>query len=223
MKNNMTNKLLAVFTTVTALAALGCQSKGSGAEASPNAPSKGIVSRIFTKPEPLILPEATTVRVRTTVTVSTKSHRTGDEFSATLEDPIVVGNRVVAPKGSEVRGIVANSDPGGRVKGRAALTLRLTAIETGGGDWVDVHTNTFTRLARSTRKTDAAKIGIASGVGAAIGAIAGGGTGAAIGAAAGGGAGTGTVLATRGAPALVSGESLLTFRLTAPATVNSSS
>jgi hypothetical protein len=63
------------------------------------------------------------------------------------------------------------------------------------------------------------KIGIGAGIGAAIGAIAGGGKGAAIGAGAGGGAGTGLVLATRGDPAVIPGESQLTFRLQGPITV----
>jgi hypothetical protein len=62
-------------------------------------------------------------------------------------------------------------------------------------------------------------VGIGAGVGAAIGAIAGGGKGAAIGAGAGGAAGTGTVLATRGDPAVLPSESLITFKLQAPVTV----
>jgi len=222
----MRNKLLACFTTLLAIATIGCESKGTGAEASggaAEAPSNGFTARLFSKPQPLIIPEETPVRVRTTVTLSTKTHRTGDHFSATLMDPLVVANREVAPKGAEVRGIVANSDAGGRVKGRALLTLRLTGIRSAGDEWVDIRTNTFTRVARSTKKRDALKIGLASGAGAAIGAIAGGGKGAAIGAAAGGGAGTGAVLATRGAPAVVSSETPLTFRLAAPATFKSSS
>jgi hypothetical protein len=74
-------------------------------------------------------------------------------------------------------------------------------------------------VARATKGRDAMKIGIGSGVGAAIGAIAGGGMGAAIGAAAGGGAGTGVVLATRGAPAVIPSESVLHFALRSPITV----
>ena len=58
-----------------------------------------------------------------------------------------------------------------------------------------------------------------AGIGAAIGAIAGGRKGAGIGAAAGGAAGTGTVLASRGKPVEFPPESRLTFRLRAPITV----
>jgi len=51
---------------------------------------------------------------------------------------------------------------------------------------------------RDSTKDDAAKVGAASGIGAIIGAIAGGGKGAAIGAVIGGGAGTAGVMTQRG-------------------------
>jgi hypothetical protein len=52
-----------------------------------------------------------------------------------------------------------------------------------------------------------------------VGAIAGGGKGAAIGAGIGGAAGTGTVVATRGKPAVLASETRLSFRLQEPVTV----
>jgi hypothetical protein len=105
---------------------------------------------------------------------------------------------------------VAASDQGGRVKGRASLSLRITEI-TGAHGPIAVRTGTVGFVAKGTKKKDAMMVGIGSGIGAAIGAIAGGGAGAAIGAGAGAGAGGVGVLATRGAPAVVPSESLLTF------------
>lgn len=110
---------------------------------------------------------------------------------------------------------VVESDDGGRVKGRARLALRVTGI-----NGLDARTGVYAVQARATKKKDAARIGVGSGLGAAIGAIAGGGKGAAIGAAAGGGAGTGVVLATRGEPAIIPAESILTFKLTDPIRVD---
>jgi hypothetical protein len=98
------------------------------------------------------------------------------------------------------------------------LTVGLTGLEVGGKS-LDIATNTVTREAGTTKQEDATKVAIGSGVGAVIGAIAGGGKGAAIGAAAGGGAGTGVVLATRGDPAVIPSESVLTFALRAPLTI----
>jgi hypothetical protein len=110
--------------------------------------------------------------------------------------------------------VVVESDDGGKVKGRARLVLQVSAIEANGRTR-KVQTNTYTVVAKGTKKEDAMKIGIGSGVGAAIGAIAGGGKGAAIGAAAGGGAGTGVVLATKGDPATIPAESVVKFRMSA--------
>ncbi|HLA41751.1 MAG TPA: hypothetical protein VJ417_17235 [Candidatus Glassbacteria bacterium] len=162
------------------------------------------------------LEAGTRLTVRTTNTLSTKTLQNGDTFTATLEEPLVEGNWVIAPKGSTVEGRIVNSDPGGRVKGVASLAVALTQLHTADGQVLDISYNTFTVEAKSTEGKDAAKIGIGAGVGAAIGAIAGGGKGAATGAAAGAGAGTGVVLATHGDAAEIGSETVLTFELSAP-------
>jgi hypothetical protein len=154
--------------------------------------------------------------VRTTSALSTKTAAAGESFAATLVDPLTVGGTVLAPKGTEVTGQVAEADPGGRVKGVAHIAVRLTQLRLEGGQTVSLATNAYTKLAPQSKKKDAMKVGIASGIGAAVGAIAGGGKGAAIGAAAGAGAGTGVVVATHGEPAVIASESVLTFRLTSP-------
>jgi hypothetical protein len=165
------------------------------------------------------LPQGTALKVRTTTAISTNTHQTGDSFVGTLQEPLVEGSRVLAPKGARVEGLVADADKGGRVKGVAELAVRLTRLNLADGQVVDITTGAVSRQAKTTKKSDATKVGIASGVGAAIGAIAGGGKGAAIGAATGAGAGGGLVLATRGEPAVIGSESVLTFKLTAPVTI----
>jgi hypothetical protein len=172
------------------------------------------------KPASATLPEGTVLKVRTTNTISTKTHQAGEKFQATLEEPLEEGGRVVAAKGALVEGRIVASDPGGRVKGRAELAVGLTALHVAEGHVVELETNVLGREAKSTQKDDARKIGIGSAAGAAIGAIAGGGKGAAIGAASGAGAGTGLVLATRGAAAVLPAESVLSFRLRAPVTIS---
>ncbi|MCZ2149984.1 MAG: hypothetical protein LC126_19670 [Bryobacterales bacterium] len=186
-------------------------------------PGRQTAAAVAPKPLPppsVTLPAGSVLRVRTSTTLSTKNYRTGDRFTATLTEPLVAGGKVLAPKGAQVAGLIADSNPGGRVKGRAHISIRLTSIDVNGAP-VAVSTGAFTRTARATKKKDAAKIGIGSGIGAAIGAIAGGGRGAALGAAAGAGAGTGVVLGTRGAPAVIPSESVLTFRLRNAVTVRS--
>lgn len=177
------------------------------------------VARAIAPAPPTVIPAGHPISVRTTTALSTKTAQTGEPFIAHLTTPLAVGNRVLAPAGAEVRGVVADSDPGGRVKGVASMSVRLTGVTTSNGTLLPINTNAYGVVARQTKGKDAAKIGIGAGVGAAIGAIAGGGKGAAIGAATGGGAGTGVVLATRGDPAVLPSESVITFTLTAPVEV----
>jgi hypothetical protein len=196
-------------------ATVGAPPPGAGAPGTASSSSEAEAPKM----QAVTLPAGTAIKVRTTSTLSTKSATSGEAFMASLEEPIVDGTWVIAPKGATVHGVVAESDPGGRVKGVASLAIRLTKLETADGRTVDIATSTFATEAKDTKKKDAVKVGIASGIGAAIGAIAGGGKGAAIGAGAGAGAGTGAVLATHGDPAVIPSESVVNFKLREPVTI----
>jgi len=166
---------------------------------------------------PYVIPEGTQIKIRTNGALSTKRSQAGDTFTASLDAPLVIDGETIAKKGADVTGKVTDSDDGGRVKGVAHISVRLDSIKLDNGKTLRVQTGVYTKNARTTKKKDAVKVGVASGIGAAIGAIAGGGKGAAIGAGVGAGAGTGTVLATHGEPAVIGSESLLVFKLTAEA------
>ena len=223
---NIYSRGILAIPVVLALMGAACSRVGT-AEASggakPDSQAPSTFSRWFSSTHPVTLPEGAALRIRTTNTLSTKTNQTGEKFSGSLEEPLVVEGSVIAPRGATVTGVIADSDPGGRVKGRARLGVRLTGIETtasGSNVAKEITTNTVWLEARATKGKDAAKIGIGAGVGALIGGLVGGGKGAAIGAGAGGGAGTGVVLATRGDPAVIPAESLLTFALASPLTVD---
>ena len=166
----------------------------------------------------VIVPEGTALVVRTTSVLSTETMESGQTFTASLAQPWLQDGREIAAKGSRVEGKLVNADDGGRVKGVASVSVRMTGVQID-GQLVDLSTNTVTQNARTTKTKDATEIAIGAGVGAAIGAFTGGGKGAAIGAAAGGAAWTGLVLATHGAPAIIPSETLLTFKLTAPVSI----
>jgi hypothetical protein len=204
--------------TALAVFLVGCSQP---AQQSPVSSSTPAPEAAPPKPEPVTIGTGTPLKIRTATTLSTKSTKTGDTFTATLAEPIVIDGKVVAPRGAQVSGLVVDSDDGGRVKGVASLSVRLSQLRVGEHN-VAIQTSTIARRARTTKKKDAVKVGIGAGIGAAIGAIAGGGQGAAIGAASGGAAGTGVVLATHGEPAVIGAESVLTFKLTAPMTVEPS-
>jgi len=189
-------------------------------EPAPRSPVREVVERVAPRPASVTIPAGTVIPVRTLGTLSTKTADNGSPFAATLDSDLVVGGKVIARKGADAKGIVVSSDPGGRVKEVASMGVTIRSIEGVNGDPITVTTGTYTVVAKKSVKKDAVKVGIASGVGAAIGAIAGGGKGAAIGAGAGAGAGTGAVLATHGDPAVLPSESRISFRTTAPVTVN---
>jgi hypothetical protein len=176
-------------------------------------------SPVVEQPAPITLAAGTKITARMSSGLSTKTAASGQTFAAELSQPLVVDGREVFPKGTTVTGMVVDSNPGGRIKGVAHLSIRLTEIRPEGLAPVKIATNAPTFNAKSTKKKDGVMIGIASGVGAAIGAIAGGGKGAAIGAGAGAGAGTAGVLATRGDAAVLPAETVVTFSLRDPVTV----
>jgi hypothetical protein len=168
----------------------------------------------------LVLEPGTSVRVRLAQTIDTKRNRAGDRFSATLDEPLVVGDRVAVPRGTPFEGHVVTSAESGRFKGRAALALRLDSFSLRGVTY-DVATNRPSRVSRGHKKHNWLWIGGGSGGGAAIGAIASGGTGALIGAGAGAAAGTVGAAFTGKRHVVLPVESPITFALRAPVAVGS--
>ena len=218
MKNEKIN-FLWIISLAVALAVLqaGCQKaseEGTAAGAKPAGASAAAA-----QPRSATLAAGTALRVRTTTTLSTDSHKAGDTFTTTLMEPLVQGAWVIAPEGATVDGRIVEADKGGRVEGVARLTIALDRLHTADGQTVDISTHSMTVQAKTTKTKDATKVAIGTGIGAAVGAIAGGGKGAAIGAGAGAGAGTAVVLSTRGDAAEIGSETPLNFELQSPVTV----
>ena len=155
------------------------------------------------------------ITIRTTRELSTKTIKTGDVFSAILETPITSDGWVVAATGAKLDGRVVEVDKGGRLKGKANISIELTSLTTSDGQKVEIVTTPVSAEAAANKGKDAAKIGVGAGAGAAIGAIAGGGTGAAVGAVLGGGAGA----AMRGEAADIPAETVMAFELRSPVTI----
>ena len=160
----------------------------------------------------IVIPEGTRLRIALIDGLSTTRSSPGDQFMASIVEPVVVDGKTVLEKGTKVRGRVTDVSESGRVKGRASIRLVLTDIVRDGKDF-PISTKPFIAVAQNTKKRDAAIIGGGAGAGTIIGAIAGGKQGAAIGAAVGAGAGTGTVLATKGKDLHYAPETKFTFTL----------
>jgi hypothetical protein len=166
----------------------------------------------------LDIPAGTNIRVRLLETLDTRRNRAGDRFTASLDEPLVSGDRVVVPKGTSFNGHIVQCKPSGRFKGRAVMALRLDSFAVNGQVY-DISSNSSGRVSKGHKKHNFAWIGGGAGGGAALGAIAGGGPGALIGAGAGAAAGTvGSVVTGRRNVSLPV-ETTLRFRLQAPISV----
>lgn len=158
------------------------------------------------------VPAGTRLLVRMIDSVDSESNAVGDRFRASLEEDLVVDGAVVAAKGTDVYGRLAEVKEAGRLAGKSELTLELTDIVVG-GQLQPVMSSDYEVAGDSRGKDTAKKVGIGAAAGAVIGAIAGGGKGAAIGAGVGAGAGTAVQVLTKGEQVRVPSETLLEFRI----------
>ena len=171
-------------------------------------------------PDALTIPAGTVIQVRTSDWLSSDHNKPGDEFMATLAQPIVVDGWVVMRRNQNVIGRVTDAKRAGRVKGVSRLQLDLSQLTLVDGQLVPVQTTLLNASAGTSNGRDAAAVGLTTGTGAAIGAAAAGGSGAAIGAGAGFVASIAGVLLTRGKPTVIPPEDVLTFRLENPVTIS---
>ncbi len=164
------------------------------------------------------IPAGQSLLVRMIDGVDSSKNHVGDVFHASLETDLTVGNYVVARKGADVYGRLAEAKEAGHFSGSSELQLELTRIVIDGKDYPVVSSD-YTLQGKGRGSNTAKKVGGGAIAGAIIGAIAGGGKGAAIGAGAGSAAGAGVQVLTKGQQVKVPSETVLEFRLQQPATV----
>jgi hypothetical protein len=164
------------------------------------------------------IPAGQSMLVRMIDGVDSSKNHVGDVFHGSLETDLTVGNTVVARKGTDIYGRLAEAKEAGHFSGSSELQLELTRIVIDGKDYPVVSSD-YTLQGKGRGSNTAKKVGGLAAAGAVIGAIAGGGKGAAIGAAAGGATGAGVQVLTKGQQVKVPSETLLEFRLQQPATV----
>jgi hypothetical protein len=173
------------------------------------------------KPPELVkvtIPEGTAVTIRLIDSVDTEKNKEGDTFRASLDSPIVIDEKTVVPKNSDVEVRLVSAKSAGKFTGSSSVVLVLTKMTVAGKAY-EVQTGEFTKQGSSRGKRSAVVIGGGAAAGALIGGLAGGGKGAAIGAAAGAGAGTGVQALTKSQQIQLPSETVLEFQLKAPVTV----
>jgi hypothetical protein len=170
-------------------------------------------------PATLTVPPGTFFTIRVNQTLSSDRNQVGDAFTASLVKPIVVNGVIVADRGQTIAGRVASIEKGGHFKGSSKLGIELTEMTLVDGSQIPVRSALVSHTGPGEAGRDAAVIGTTTVVGAAAGAAADFGRGAAIGAGAGAAAGIIGVLAAKGYPAVVTPESVMTFRVDEPIVV----
>lgn len=166
-------------------------------------------------PVATVVPSGAVVRVSLSQTLSAKQNNVGDSFSGVLTGPLHArGGGSVFKRGTRVTGTVVAAKGQGRFKGAGDLGIQLTSIA-----GIPVQTTAFEQVTKGKGKRTAVLAGGGTGLGAIIGGIAGGGKGALIGGLAGAGAGTAGSAFTGNKDVVIPAESQVTFRLTAPLTV----
>ncbi len=232
--------LVRTLIIVGVLALIGCRnssiSPDSNANPSGNTGSAASASPDATAPAPqnsggqsaqesplahVFAPKSTVVHAGTEIvvtadqSVSSKTSNSGDFFDASLAEPVVVGDKVVIPKGARATGTVTEAKSASRFKGKPAITLTLSSVKVNGQEY-RLKTTKVTESGKSRGKRTAVGAGGGAAFGAIVGAIAGGGKGAAIGAGAGAGAGTAGAAFTGDKDITIAPETKLTFQLEEP-------
>lgn len=184
------------------------------------------------------IPVDTVFRLKLNRSLSSRTAKVGDTFTAKVTAPVTVGSVIAVPEGSTVYGRVTTvTKAARRQNGTIGVSFyklelpskrtyqiygSLTSLEGGKGGEGDVGKEGEVK-GKSTRKRDVIFIGGGAGVGAIIGAAAGGGKGAGIGAAIGAGAGVAGALLSKGHEAEVASGTEIGMALDRALTVSTGS
>ncbi len=165
-------------------------------------------------PKVYTVPSGTTLTVRISQDLSSKTSNVGDPFSGTLAQSIRVEGVTVLRAGVPVSGTVIAAHKQGRFKGAGDLGIELNRVGSYG-----VSTQEYEQTVKGKGKRTGAMVGGGAGGGALIGGIAGGGKGALIGGLVGAGAGTVGAAVTGNKGVDIPAESVVSFVSSAPITV----
>jgi len=166
----------------------------------------------------VVVPGGSILRVRINQGLSSKNAAPGTTFDGVVLSSVMAGGLIAIPRGASFQGTVVDAHTAGQLSGKGELKLQLTNVSFGGKTYPVATDFWWHQGVDKTGNTVGNTVGLA-GVGAVIGAIAGGGVGAAVGAGVGGIAGLGVSSASGKGEATLPAEAIVTFHLTQPADV----
>jgi len=86
----------------------------------------------------VLLPKGTQITLQLNDALSTASNMEGDEFSAVVINPVLIGNLIVIPRGSVVTGSISRILRPDRLKGKAVLDLMFQSLRVPGYKKADI-------------------------------------------------------------------------------------
>jgi hypothetical protein len=120
---------------------------------------------------PLVIPAGQSFQVRMEQSIDTKRNRPGDQFKASLVTPLLLDGRTIVPKRTLFTGHVTESKPSGRLRGRAILGLELDSFAIDNVMY-PVITAPNTQASGGRLQHNSVPVGVTSGLGTTVGAIA---------------------------------------------------
>jgi hypothetical protein len=166
----------------------------------------------------VVVPSGSVLRVRINEGMNSKNTAPGTPFDGVVLSDVQAGGSIAIPRGASVQGTVVDAHTAGQLNGKGELKLQVTNVSFGGKTYPVATDFWWHQGVDKTANTVGNTVGLA-GVGALIGAVAGGGVGAAVGAGVGGVAGLGVSSASGRGEAALPPEAIVTFHLTQPADV----
>jgi len=156
------------------------------------------------------LPAGTRLVVRNNTSVDSKQHKAGHKFTARLEADLVVDDRIVAPRGSTLYGVVAAAKQSGRLVGKSTIELTFTDIMLN-NQMLPIKTSGVKALTEATGKKTVGTTARAAAIGGLISGSSGAKDGAKV--------GLGVSLLTRGNSVNIPAGTMLELQLAAPFTI----
>src|SRR5215469_16858410 len=94
------------------------------------------------KPKPIVVPAGTTLTVKLSQSLSSKTSQQGQSFEARVVQPVTISGKTAIPAGCSTTGTVLAAKAKGKVKGEGQLSISLLSI-TIEGQTYPLRTNTF--------------------------------------------------------------------------------
>jgi hypothetical protein len=85
-------------------------------------------------PQPVIVAAGTKLTIKLSDDLGSKTSKTGDTFSATLDKDVIVDGQTAIAAGANVSGTVVNAHSYGKYAGEANLTLKMTSVNINNSD-----------------------------------------------------------------------------------------